>query len=87
MALQIENIQKRAIKIIFENTRGMLYSSALYCANLPSLQQRREQQPVNFYRKRSYRRGTARHSVSVKTVLNVAQMFVELHLISPALGE
>jgi len=24
--------------------------------------------------------------VSVKTVLNVAQMFVELHLISPALG-
>ena len=34
-----------------------------------------------------YRRGTARRAVSVKTVLNVAQMFVELHLISPALGE
>ena len=34
-----------------------------------------------------YRRGTARRTVSGKTVLNVAQMFVELHLISPALGE
>jgi len=26
-------------------------------------------------------------AVSVKTVLNVAQMFVKLHLISPVLGE
>ena len=33
------------------------------------------------------RRETARRAVSVKTVLIVAQMFVELHLISPALGE
>ena len=32
-------------------------------------------------KKPSYRRGTAR---AVKTVLNVAQMFVELHLISHA---
>jgi len=31
--------------------------------------------------------GSARRAVSVKIVLNVAQMFVELHLISPALGE
>jgi len=38
-------------------------------------------------KKLSYRRGTARRAVSVKTVLNVAQMFVELHLISPALNE
>jgi len=38
-------------------------------------------------KKLSYRRGTARRAVSVKTVLNVAQMFVELHLISHALGE
>ena len=37
------------------------------------------------YKKLSYRRGTARRAVTVKTVLNVAQMFVELHLISPAL--
>jgi len=29
----------------------------------------------------------ARRAVTVKTVLNVAQMFLELHLISPALGE
>jgi len=34
-----------------------------------------------------YHRGTARRAVSLKTVLNVAQMFVELHLISPALGK
>ena len=38
-------------------------------------------------KKLSYRRGTARRNVTVKTVLNVAQMFVELHLISPTLGE
>ena len=37
--------------------------------------------------KLSYRRGTARRAVTVKTVLNVAQMFVELHLISHALRE
>jgi len=36
-------------------------------------------------KKLSYRRGTARGAVLVKTMLNVAQMFVELHLISPAL--
>jgi len=39
------------------------------------------------YKKLSYRRGTARRAVTVKTVLNVAKMFVELHLISPALSE
>jgi len=39
------------------------------------------------YKNLSYRRVTARHAVSVKTVLNVAQMFVELHLISSALGK
>ena len=33
LALQIENTQKRAIKIIFEIIRGMPYSSARYCAN------------------------------------------------------
>jgi len=38
-------------------------------------------------KKLSYRRGTARRAVLVKTMLNVAQIFVELHLISPALGE
>ena len=40
-----------------------------------------------YYNKLSYRRGTVRRAVSVKTVLNVAQMFVELHLISPASRE
>jgi len=35
----------------------------------------------------SYRRGTARRAMTVKTVLNVEQMFVELHLISPVLGQ
>ena len=38
-------------------------------------------------KKLSYRRGTARRAVSVETVRNVAQMFMELHLISPATGE
>ena len=38
-------------------------------------------------KKLSYRRGTARHAVSAKTALNVAQMFVELYLISPATSE
>jgi len=38
-------------------------------------------------KKLSYRRGTTRRAVTVRTVLNVAQMFVKLHLISPALGE
>ena len=41
----------------------------------------------NKYKKLSYRRRTARRAVSVETVRNVAQMFVELHLISPATGE
>jgi len=35
----------------------------------------------------SYRRGTARRAVSVETVQNVTQMFVELHLRSSATGE
>jgi len=39
------------------------------------------------YKKLSYHRGTAWCAVSVKTVLNVTQIFVKLHLISPALGE
>ena len=38
-------------------------------------------------KKLSYRRGTARRAVTVKTVRNITQIFVELHLISPALGE
>ena len=39
------------------------------------------------HKKLSYRRGTARRAVSVESVLNVAQMFIELHFISPALRE
>jgi len=50
LALQIENIQKRAMKIIFEHTRGMPYSSFLYCANLPSLHHRRDQQARKFFK-------------------------------------
>jgi len=40
------------------------------------------QRSVTLDKKISYRRGTARRAVSV-----VAEMFVELHLISPATGE
>ena len=39
---------------------------------------------IKSHKRLSYRRGTARRAVSVETVLNVAQMFVELQLISPA---
>lgn len=49
LSLQVESIQKRAIKIIFETTRNMHYSSSLYYADLPSLQQRRDQQARNFF--------------------------------------
>jgi len=38
-------------------------------------------------KKLSYRRGTARRVVSVETVQTVAQMFIGLHLISPATDE
>jgi len=38
----------------------------------------------SFNKKLRYRRGTMRCAVLVKTMLNVAQMFIELHLISPA---
>jgi len=41
LSLQIELIQKRAIRIIFECTRGMPYRSALHCAALSSLHTRR----------------------------------------------
>ena len=41
------------------------------------------------YKKLSYRWGTARRAVLVETVRNVAQMFVDLHLVGlrPAKGE
>jgi len=42
---------------------------------------------LTVYKKLRYRRGTMRRAVSVETVRNVAQVFVELHLISPATGE
>jgi len=35
---------------------------------------------ATYDKKLRYRRGTARRAVSVETVRNVAQMFVELHL-------
>ena len=50
--------------------------------------ERKSIQPTTVTNKKlSYRRGTAQRAVSVKTVLNVAEMFVELHLISPAWSE
>jgi len=44
LSVQIETIQKRAIRIIFECTRDMSYRSALYCAGLSSLHSRRKDQ-------------------------------------------
>ena len=48
--LQIEAIQKRAIKIIFECTRDMSYANSLYLTELSSLQHRRQQQALDFFR-------------------------------------
>ena len=42
LSLQIEAIQRRAIKIIFECTRHMSYANSLYLAELASLQHRAE---------------------------------------------
>ena len=49
LSLQIEAVQKRAIKIIFDCTRGMLYANSLYVAELPSLQHRRQEQAHDFF--------------------------------------
>jgi len=49
LSLQIESIQKRAIRIIFECTRGMPYRSALHCAALSSLHTRRIDQARQFF--------------------------------------
>jgi len=35
----------------------------------------------------SYRRGTGRHAVSVEPMRSDAQMFVEMHFVSPATDE
>ena len=40
---QIEAIQRRVVRIIYSYTNEMLYISALYCAAIPSLADRREQ--------------------------------------------
>ena len=50
LSLQIEAIQKRAIKIIFECTRDMSYANSLYLTELSSLQHRRQQQARDFFR-------------------------------------
>jgi len=39
------------------------------------------------YKKLSYCQETTQRAVLVETMRNVAQMFIELHLISPATGE
>jgi len=45
------------------------------------------QHPILQQQEAQLLRGTMRHAMSVKTVVNVAQMLVELHLTSPPLGE
>ena len=50
LSLQIEAIQKRAIKIIFQCTRHMSYANSLYLTELSSLQHRRQQQARDFFR-------------------------------------
>jgi len=49
LSLHIEAIQKRAIKIMFECTRGMSYLNSLYFADLSSLQHRRQRQARDLF--------------------------------------
>jgi len=46
---QIEAIQRRALRIIYNCTNDMPYISALYCAASPSLADRREQLSRKFF--------------------------------------
>ena len=46
---QLESIQKRAIRIIYQKTRHMPYHSLLYYSNITSLQDRRSQQAKSFF--------------------------------------
>ena len=66
-------------------TPGSAFLFTFMLCNLDSI----HRADITSYRdkKLSYRRGTARHAMSVKTVLNVAETFLEVHLISPATGE
>jgi len=67
------------------STPGAAFLFTVMLCNLDSI----HRADITSYRdkKLSYRRGTARRAMSVETVLNVLQTFVELHLISPAIGE
>jgi len=73
------------IFVIDKNTVLTVSAALNRCYRLISMRVKMYSQIID--KKLSYRRETARRAVTVKTVLNVAQMFVELHLISPALGE
>jgi len=46
---QIETIQRRALRIIYNYTNDMPYINALYCASIPSLGDRREQLSRKFF--------------------------------------
>jgi len=72
-------------RMVEMSTRGAAFLFTFMLCNLDSV----HCADITSYRnkKLSYRRGTARRAMSVKTVLNVAQTFVELHLISSATGE
>ena len=47
---QIEAIQRRAVRIIYSYTSDMPYISALYCAAIPTLADRREQLSRKFFK-------------------------------------
>jgi len=48
---QIEAIQRWAVRIIYSYTNDMPYISALYCAAIPSLADRREQLSASYFKK------------------------------------
>ena len=48
---QLESIQKRAVCIVFNFTRGTSYSNLLFVANLNSLKNRRDKPSIYFFQK------------------------------------
>jgi len=46
---QLESIQKRAVHIIYSDTRGMSYPNVLFVANLNSLKDRRDRLSRSFF--------------------------------------
>jgi len=75
---QIEAIRRRALRIALSFTNDMPYSNALYCANMPSLSDRREQLSRKFF-KSILEPVSSLHSLHCNIVLCFVFTFTVLH--------